>query len=218
MSTFSIMNEMGTLFSAEIEIPVGTSQTIKREINESLIIDDEDSTHRTKKLLTPLKITGCRRSSNAEDALEKINELKPDLIFLDIQMPAKQLWTSGELDSVQLLCSLSLWWIALKLLSTMHSIIFWNHRTKATWRDSKQTSWKGQKRVAKKQILKHLRKVTRFCKDGDAAVRKIGKIRLLESEEIMCGFLEDNKLSFSATELSRWKIDSKCSSCKQETL
>ncbi|NUM63157.1 MAG: response regulator, partial [Ignavibacteriaceae bacterium] len=70
---------------------------------KALIIDDERLARtELKRLLTPFKdlqIVG--EAVNAEDALEKINELKPDLIFLDIQMPGKTGFELlEELDSV----------------------------------------------------------------------------------------------------------------------
>jgi YesN/AraC family two-component response regulator len=56
---------------------------------KALIIDDERLARtELKRLLTPFKdLQVVGEAVNAEDALEKINELKPDLIFLDIQMP-----------------------------------------------------------------------------------------------------------------------------------
>lgn len=70
---------------------------------KALIVDDERLARtELKRLLTPFKdLQVVGEAVNSEDALEKINELRPDLIFLDIQMPGK----SGfelleELDSV----------------------------------------------------------------------------------------------------------------------
>jgi two-component system LytT family response regulator len=70
---------------------------------KSLIIDDERLARtELKRLLAPFKdINIVGEAVNAEDALEKISQLKPELLFLDIQMPGK----SGfelleELDSV----------------------------------------------------------------------------------------------------------------------
>ena len=70
---------------------------------KALIIDDERLARtELKRLLTPfkdIKIVG--EAVNAEDALEKIQELKPDLLFLDIQMPGKTGFEMlEELDSV----------------------------------------------------------------------------------------------------------------------
>ena len=70
---------------------------------KALIIDDERLARtELKRLLTPFKdLQVVGEAVNADDAADKINELKPDLLFLDIQMPGK----SGfdlleELDSV----------------------------------------------------------------------------------------------------------------------
>jgi two-component system, LytTR family, response regulator len=70
---------------------------------KALIIDDERLARvELKRLLAPYKeINVIGEAVNVEDALEKITQLNPELIFLDIQMPGK----SGfdlleELDSV----------------------------------------------------------------------------------------------------------------------
>jgi len=54
-----------------------------------IIIDDESlSREITKEYLSPKKeIKIAAECSNGFEAIKKINELKPDLIFLDIQMP-----------------------------------------------------------------------------------------------------------------------------------
>ena len=70
---------------------------------KALIVDDERLARtELKRLLTPfkeIKIVG--EAVNADDALEKIQELKPDLLFLDIQMPGKTGFDMlEELDSV----------------------------------------------------------------------------------------------------------------------
>ncbi len=58
---------------------------------KTIIIDDERLARiELKKLLTPFKeIEVVSEAVNANDAIEKISQLKPDLIFLDIQMPGK---------------------------------------------------------------------------------------------------------------------------------
>lgn len=70
---------------------------------KALIVDDERLARvELKRLLQPFKdINVVGEAVNVEDALEKITQLNPDLVFLDIQMPGK----SGfdlleELDSV----------------------------------------------------------------------------------------------------------------------
>jgi two-component system, LytTR family, response regulator len=70
---------------------------------KALIIDDERLARvELKRLLTPYKeINVVGEAVNVDDALDKITELKPDLIFLDIQMPGKNGFDLlEELDSV----------------------------------------------------------------------------------------------------------------------
>ena len=58
---------------------------------KALIVDDERLARvELKRLLQPFKdINVVGEAVNVEDALEKITQLSPDLIFLDIQMPGK---------------------------------------------------------------------------------------------------------------------------------
>lgn len=70
---------------------------------KALIVDDERLARtELKRLLTPFKdIKVVGEAVNADDALEKIQELKPELVFLDIQMPGKTGFEMlEELDSV----------------------------------------------------------------------------------------------------------------------
>ncbi len=70
---------------------------------KAVIIDDERLARvELKRLLAPFKeIDIAGEAVNVEDALNKISELNPDLIFLDIQMPGKNGFELlEELDSV----------------------------------------------------------------------------------------------------------------------
>ena len=70
---------------------------------KALIIDDERLARvELRRLLSPFKeINIVGEAINADDAVAKINELNPDLIFLDIQMPGKNGFELlEELDSV----------------------------------------------------------------------------------------------------------------------
>ena len=70
---------------------------------KALIIDDERLARvELRRLLTPYKeINIVGEAVNADDAINKISELTPDLIFLDIQMPGKNGFELlEELDSV----------------------------------------------------------------------------------------------------------------------
>jgi two-component system, LytTR family, response regulator len=70
---------------------------------KALIVDDERLARaELKRLLIPFKdINVVGEAVNAEDAVSKISELNPELIFLDIQMPGKNGFELlEELDSV----------------------------------------------------------------------------------------------------------------------
>jgi two-component system LytT family response regulator len=70
---------------------------------KALIIDDERLARtELKRLLTSFKeINVVGEAVNADDSLEKIQVLKPDLLFLDIQMPGKSGFEMlEELDAV----------------------------------------------------------------------------------------------------------------------
>ena len=58
---------------------------------KALIIDDERLARvELRRLLSPHKdISILGEAVNADDALKKISELNPEMIFLDIQMPGK---------------------------------------------------------------------------------------------------------------------------------
>jgi len=70
---------------------------------KALIVDDERLARtELKRLLEPFKeISVVGEAINADDALNKISELNPEIIFLDIQMPGKSgFQLLEELDSV----------------------------------------------------------------------------------------------------------------------
>ncbi len=70
---------------------------------KALIVDDERLARtELRRLLSPFKdINIVGEAVNAEDALAKISQLNPELIFLDIQMPGKNGFELlEELDSV----------------------------------------------------------------------------------------------------------------------
>ncbi len=70
---------------------------------KALIVDDERLARtELKRLLEPFKeISVVGEAVNADDALNKISELNPEIIFLDIQMPGKTgFQLLEELDSV----------------------------------------------------------------------------------------------------------------------
>jgi len=70
---------------------------------KALIVDDERLARvELKRLLSPFKeINVVGEAVNADDAVKKISELNPEIIFLDIQMPGKNGFELlEELDSV----------------------------------------------------------------------------------------------------------------------
>ena len=70
---------------------------------KALIVDDERLARtELRRLLTPHKeVEIVGEAVNAADAVKKINEIKPDLLFLDIQMPGKNGFELlEELDNV----------------------------------------------------------------------------------------------------------------------
>ena len=60
-------------------------------MHKALIIDDERlARNELKKLLQDFpEIEVIGEATNADEGIEKIESLSPDLIFLDIQMPGK---------------------------------------------------------------------------------------------------------------------------------
>ena len=71
-------------------MPVGRLK-ISHTMQKALIIDDERlARNELKKLLLEFpEIEVVGEAANAAEGLEKIENLSPDLIFLDIQMPGK---------------------------------------------------------------------------------------------------------------------------------
>lgn len=66
-------------------------QTQQHPAMKAIIVDDERLARQELKNLLEAhpEITVIDECSNAEEALQKIDALKPDLLFLDIQMPGK---------------------------------------------------------------------------------------------------------------------------------
>ncbi|MCK7525585.1 MAG: response regulator [Ignavibacteriales bacterium] len=97
-ASLSLTNENKNTVLTKLKIPLGGSKVMK-----ALVIDDERLA-RTEliRLLEPFKeIEVVGEAVNADDAHNKISELSPDVIFLDIQMPGKTGFELlEELDSV----------------------------------------------------------------------------------------------------------------------
>jgi len=56
-------------------------------VKSILIVDDEEIMRRFLKEVLDMKFDICGEAENGEEAVEKIEELEPDLVLLDIQMP-----------------------------------------------------------------------------------------------------------------------------------
>jgi two-component system LytT family response regulator len=168
---------------------------------KALIVDDERLARtELKRLLTPFKdVQIVGEAVNADDAAEKINQLRPDLVFLDIQMPGK----SGfdlleELDSVPTVVFTTAYdEYALKafeynaldyLLKPIEP-----QRLEDTVKKLIEKSRKKSAVESDKEILAETDQV--FVKDGDRCwFVKLERVRLFESEgNYVRLFFEENK-------------------------
>jgi two-component system LytT family response regulator len=168
---------------------------------KALIIDDERLARtELKRLLTPFKdLQVVGEAVNAEDALEKINELKPDLIFLDIQMPGKTGFELlEELDSVPVVVFTTAYdEYALKAFEyNALDYLLKPIEPKRLEETVNKLIEKGRKKAAVETDTETLTESDQvFVKDGDRCwFVKLEKIRLLESEgNYVRLFFEDNK-------------------------
>ncbi len=156
---------------------------------KALIVDDERLARaELKRLLTPFKdLQVVGEAVNAEDALEKINELKPDLIFLDIQMPGKTGFELlEELDSVPIVVFTTAYdEYALKAFEyNALDYLLKPIEPKRLEETVNKLIEKGRKKVAVETDTETLTESDQvFVKDGDRCwFVKLEKIRLLESE------------------------------------
>ena len=168
---------------------------------KALIIDDERLARtELKRLLTPFKdLQVVGEAVNAEDAAEKINQLRPDLIFLDIQMPGK----SGfdlleELDSVPTVVFTTAYdEYALKAFEYNALDYLLKPIEPQRLEDTvKKLIEKNRKKSAVEADKEHLSEADQvFVKDGDRCwFVKLEKVRLFESEgNYVRLFFEENK-------------------------
>ncbi len=170
---------------------------------KALIIDDERLARvELKRLLAPFKeIEIAGEAVNAEDALKKINELNPELIFLDIQMPGKNGFELlEELDSVPIVIFTTAYdEYALKafeynamdyLLKPIEPARLEDTIKKVVEKNKKETPPQPQ---SDQQILSEKDQV--FVKDGDKCwFVKLETVRLFESEgNYVRLYFDDNK-------------------------
>jgi two-component system LytT family response regulator len=168
---------------------------------KALIIDDERLARvELQHLLLPYKeISIVGEAVNAEDALNKISELNPDLIFLDIQMPGKNGFELlEELDSVPIVIFTTAYdEYALKafdynaldyLLKPIEP-----QRLEETIKKIVEKSRKDATRALSNSVLTENDQV--FVKDGDKCwFVKLASVRLFESEgNYVRLFFDDNK-------------------------
>lgn len=156
---------------------------------KTLIVDDERLAR--KELISLLgphkKIEVIGEATDVDDAIEKINELNPDLIFLDIQMPGKTGFDLLELlDSVpKVIFTTAYDEFALKafevnaldyLLKPIQPERLQEAIAKLKEEDSKSTSKGAEKRPLGKDDQV-------FVKDGDKCwFVKLSDVRLFESD------------------------------------
>jgi len=172
---------------------------------KALIVDDERLARvELRRLLTPYKeVEIVGEAVNADDALQKIEEYKPDLIFLDIQMPGKTGFELlEELDSVPEVIFVTAYdEFALKafeynamdyLLKPIEPKRLEDTIKKITSK-IKTVSLQGTDLQMSSSILTELDQV--FVKDGERCwFVKLNNVRLFESEgNYVRIFFDDNK-------------------------
>lgn len=168
---------------------------------KALIIDDERLARvELRRLLTPYKeINIVGEAVNADDAVNKISELNPDLIFLDIQMPGKNGFEMlEELDSVPVVVFTTAYdEYALKAFeyNAMDYLLkpIEPQRLEETVKKIIERERKETVQLTSAQTLSEDDQV--FVKDGDRCwFVKLSTVRLFESEgNYVRLYFEDNK-------------------------
>jgi len=168
---------------------------------KALIIDDERLARvELRRLLTPFKdINIVGEAVNADDAINKISELNPELIFLDIQMPGKNGFELlEELDSVPIVVFTTAYdEYALKAFeyNAMDYLLkpIEPKRLEDTIKKIVEKNRKAAIQESESPILTETDQV--FVKDGDRCwFVKLATVRLFESEgNYVRLYFEDNK-------------------------
>ncbi len=168
---------------------------------KALIVDDERLARvELRRLLAPYKeINVVGEAVNAEDAFNKINELNPELVFLDIQMPGKNgFQLLEELDTVPTVVFTTAYdEYALKAFeyNAMDYLLkpIEPKRLEDTIKKLIEKDRKESLLNAESPVLKETDQV--FVKDGDRCwFVKLTNVRLFESEgNYVRLYFEDNK-------------------------
>ena len=155
---------------------------------KAIIIDDERlARQELKNLLAEHKdIEVIGECSNAEDAKEKINQLKPDVLFLDIQMPGKTgLELIEEISALPEVIFVTAYdEFALRAFEVNAIDYLLKPVSKERLNDAlKKLFAKEDKDVKKENLIPFADEDMVFLKDGDKCwFVKLSNIRLFESE------------------------------------
>jgi two-component system, LytTR family, response regulator len=160
---------------------------------KALIIDDERlARNELKRLLENFpKVNIVGEASNADEAMVLIEELKPDLLFLDIQMPGKtgfDLLSSLENEVPDVIFTTAYDEYAIKAfefnaLDYLLKPIELHRLSEAIQKVENEISLQNEKKESAKEGVKLLTETDQvFVKDGEKCwFVKLGKVRVFES-------------------------------------
>ncbi|MES2798302.1 MAG: response regulator [Bacteroidota bacterium] len=160
---------------------------------KALIIDDERlARNELKRLLENFpKVNIVGEASNADEAIIMIDELKPDLLFLDIQMPGKtgfDLLSSLENEVPDVIFTTAYDEYAIKAfefnaLDYLLKPIELHRLSEAIQKVENEINSQNEKRIAEKEGVKLLGESDQvFVKDGEKCwFVRLGKVRVFES-------------------------------------
>lgn len=160
---------------------------------KALIIDDERlARNELKRLLENFpKVNIVGEASNADEAMVLIEELKPDLLFLDIQMPGKtgfDLLSSLENDVPDVIFTTAYDEYAIKAfefnaLDYLMKPIELHRLSEAIQKVENEINSQNEKRELAKDGIKLLTETDQvFVKDGEKCwFVRLGKVRVFES-------------------------------------
>ena len=73
--------------NGEVLIDALDRLTGRRSLTKVLLVDDEEVTHYLVRQLLPRGRFGLSIANNGRDGFERLLELKPDVVLLDLRMP-----------------------------------------------------------------------------------------------------------------------------------